>query len=178
MAYKVWNGSAWQTASNIKVFNGSTFASAISAKIWNGSSWVQFYPDSGGAVITNQYISVNVDESYYEAAVGYSLVNNGVATTSTISTGETPIPGEWLISGNVSDYEVRWTLNNTNFVGVFDTPVANTWLSLNTARIWTLITSTFNSEARRGIDVNLRHVSGTILANAYIQLEAIYGTPP
>jgi hypothetical protein len=178
MAYKVWNGSAWQNASNIKVYNGSTFVSATSAKIWDGSSWVQFYPDSGGAVITNQYISVIVDESFFEASVGYSLVNNGVATTSTISTGETPIPGEWLISGNVSDYEVRWTLNNTNFVGTLNTPDANTWLSLNTARIWSLTTTALNSEAIRGIDVNLRHSNGTVLANAYIQFQAIYGIPP
>jgi len=178
MALSVWNGSTWQTASNIQVYNGSTFVSATSARIWDGSSWVQFYPAQGGAVITNQYISVIVDESFYEASVGYSLVNNGTATSSTISTGETPIPGEWLNYGNVNDYEVRWTLNNTNFVGSFNTPVANTWLSLNTARIWTLTTTIFNSEARRGIDVNLRHVNGTVLANAYIQFEAIYGTPP
>lgn len=176
MAYKVWDGSTWQNASNIKVYNGSTFVSATTARIWDGSSWVQFYPDASGVAITNQYISVNVDEPYFEASVGYSLVNNGVATTNNIVSGDTPIPGEWLISGNVNDYEVRWTLNNTDFAGTFDTPTANTWLPLSTARIWTLINNSLNSEARRGIDVSIRHINGTVLANAYVQFEAIYGT--
>lgn len=178
MAYKVWDGSTWQNASNIKVYNGSTFVSATTARIWDGSSWVQFYPDTPGAIITNQYISVNVDETYFEAGVGYNLYSNGVATTSTTIIGDAAIPGEWLISGSVNDYEVLWTLNNTNFSGTFNTPTANTWLPLSTSRNWSLVTSTYNSEARRGIDVSLRHVNGTVLAYAYIQLDAIYGTPP
>lgn len=135
-------------------------------------------PGPGTVNITGQFISVITDPNLQpEAGVGYGLWSNGVASTFSTTAGDMPISGEWLVSGNASDYEVSWSLNSTNFVGTFSTPTANTWLPLSTSRIWSLTAFTANSEATRAIDVSIRHSNGTVLANALIQFQATYGIP-
>lgn len=170
MAYKVWNGSAWQTASNIKVFNGSTFVNATSAKIWNGSSWVQFYPD---VVITNQ-TAYNYSRSGIggSATARYQLLSSvgfvGVARVTLFNGNLQNIPGEWLPGGgNPSDYEVRGTWSGSG-PGTVSGPVGWVSMGLNTEFNLTVI----GNAGTRDLAVEIRiAATGTVIATATITFD-------
>lgn len=42
MPLKLWNGSAWSTATSVKIWNGSIWAPAKFGRIWDGSEWKDF----------------------------------------------------------------------------------------------------------------------------------------
>lgn len=178
MPLRSWNGSTFNTAKSARVWDGSSWVSAKSAKVWNGSSWVNFLSSVN---ITNQFIAASgagFDQA--GATVQYSLLSDGTARTLEIGDlvyNDTPISGEWLVGGVVSDFSVRATatLYNLGPDGTF-LGTLNTWQSLSATREWTLSVDTRNSfaEALVTLQIEIAYTAdtNTIIDSAEIYLQA------
>ena len=70
----------------------------------------------------------NVASGTASAYVRYSLTNAGVFQVIELRGGTTNYTGEWLVAGNVADYEVQFTGTG------WTTATLNTWLALSTTR--------------------------------------------
>jgi hypothetical protein len=133
-------------------------------------------PVPGVVTLTNQ-TDLTLAYLNTQAISQYQLASNGIASIS-VGTGVlNPIPGEWLVGGTASDYEVRATL-----VGTIGVPPGSTsgtfgsWLSLGTTRLWYVEVTEFGigtSTAELEMTVEIRDAATqTVQATATINLEA------
>lgn len=138
MPLKVWNGSAWSTASAIKVWNGTSWASATFGKVWDGTQWQTFHGSTLAAAINSTAASEVVYGAGETLSISYNLSNTGVASLTRSVSG--PNGGlffnsatGWLTSGSAADAQVY-----VSYTGSVPTGTFNTWLDLSTSRSWGL----------------------------------------
>jgi hypothetical protein len=162
MALKVWNGTAWTSASAIKVWNGTAWTSATAGKVWNGTAWVDFL-GSPVSITDQSALNDSLGGIGGTATATYRLGNNGIARTTDGAGTLQNITGEWLISGAVSLYEAQATWQ----AGTGSTSGPVGWVSLATTRDWGL--SATNNNVARDLFVEIRLAStGTVLDTATI----------
>ena len=186
MALKVWNGTAWTSASAIKVWNGTAWTSASSGKVWNGSAWVNFF---GGLPILPQFNNTTYDielsASYDDlegqpgsATVEILLNNDGTGayryTTYTVPTTNF-LSFTWLPSGDSA----------SNYYAYMDAPAGNSFgggssatgssLVLSTGRIWVLTsfvgTNPGSDEKSLASTLRIKNSSGTDLVARTLSME-------
>ena len=139
MPLKVWNGSAWSTASAIKVWNGTSWASASLGKVWDGTQWQTFHGSTLAAAINSTSAEENVYNAGETLSITYNLFNTGVASLTRVASGPTDglflnSATGWLTSGSAADAQVYVSYSGLNVpTGTF-----NTWLDLSTSRSWGL----------------------------------------
>jgi hypothetical protein len=159
MPLKVWDGSAFKEVSKIKVWDGATFGNVANAYSWNGSAWIQWYP--------GVFISDITAFNYSLAGIGgtasatYRLASTGVASRTLVSGTLVSIPGQWLIAGSASDYEVQGTVIFSSGGGSLVGPGAG-WNNLGTTRDWSLTAT--NDFAERDLLIEIRPVGSTSTA--------------
>lgn len=89
------------------------------------------------------------DTQFTTATASFTISSTG--GYSSVGTPFNP-SGTWLISGNASDYEVRYALTS----GSVSSGTLNTWMSLGTSRTWV-------TTANRGAAPNARQTAiGTL----------------
>lgn len=169
MPLKVWDGTAFKEVSTISVWNGTSFSNVANAYSWNGSAWTQWYPSVHiGNVFARDLSKAGVGGT---GSATYRLSVSGVASRTINPPNATlvPITGQWLVSGNASDYEVRGTLISSFGAGILTTPGPG-WNPLDTTRDWSL--STTNNAAIREILIEIRPIGSTSVATSgTIELE-------
>lgn len=121
---------------------------------------------------TIQDTDLKVSPASAFASSEYQLSQDGVAYFNRASSADGSIPGQWRLTGNSSDYDVRFSLVSGSVTG----SSLNVWLNLGSTR------SVLTSASRSGIGsttnsgvvlVEIRSTaSGLILASATITLEA------
>lgn len=139
MPLKVWNGSAWSTASAIKVWNGTSWASASLGKVWDGTQWQTFHGSTLAAAINSTSAYEEVWGAGETLSITYTLSNTGVASLSRSASGPTSglfVNGAtgWLTSGSAADAQVYVSSSGLNI----PSGTLNTWLDLSTSRSWGL----------------------------------------
>jgi hypothetical protein len=188
MALKVWNGTAWTSASAIKVWNGTAWTSASSGKVWNGSAWVEFHgalaatlPDQNPGVYSINIASSGTDPTAAFARSFLVLDTDGTGRYYTVTSdaGTTELsssPFTWKTGGgSVSDY-----------YAYLDTPTGDalnpasaatgTSLQLSTQRIWYLNdidTIGSNVPKQCNSTIRIKNVSGTDLVAKTIYFYAL-----
>lgn len=139
MPLKVWNGSAWSTASAIKVWNGTSWASATFGKVWDGTQWQTFHGSTLAVAINDCSATEEVYGAGSSLSISYNLSSTGVASFTRSVSG--PSAGffvnsatGWLTSGSAADAQVYVSSSGLNV----PTGTLNTWLDLSTSRSWGL----------------------------------------
>lgn len=127
----------------------------------------------GGGNTAPVAISDNIAVDFSLAGQGgtgnatYRLANSGVARRTNAAGSLIDITGEWLVSGNTSDYEAQGTFSGTG--GVATGPGAG-WHNLGTTRDWTL--SATNNYATRDLFIEIRYASNSaVIDSATITFE-------
>ena len=127
----------------------------------------------GGGGTAPVAISDNIAVDFSRAGLGgtgnatYRLNSNGAAYRTNTAGSLISITGEWLVSGNNSDYEVQGTFSGTG--GVATGPGAG-WHNLGTTRDWTL--SSTNNFATRDLFIEIRYASNSaVIDSATISFE-------
>lgn len=152
MALKVWDGTAWTSASAIKVWNGTAWTSATAGKVWDGSAWQPFF---SGAVQISEFTVLSQDNFgdggfpgpntnyearsyvYFYANGHYQLVSGNYNSADAVVEDRI-----WLLSGTASDYGIKITSASGNPLTTGDADVV---YQLNTTRYFSLILNAYLS---------------------------------
>jgi hypothetical protein len=110
MAIKIWNGSSWEMASQLKTWDGSAWQEGSNANvhIWTGSAWQKIHP------------GVDLDSTYSVSATDYTvptgqaqaeltLFANGKIQTfiaDTISGTTRTSSADWLLTATNAEYDI------------------------------------------------------------------------
>jgi hypothetical protein len=129
MTFQIWDGSSWRNPTFVRRWDGSAWVDVGQASKWNGSAWEQVWPILA-VNITDRFL-VDGDTGGY---ISYELLSTGVAQRTSGSLGTLQFPGEWLVSGAASNYEVRATLDSGSLTA--GSSATGTWLSLTSNRSW------------------------------------------
>lgn len=142
----------------------STGTSSFTVRVTDGQG---FSADSAQSITVGAAASVSITDQLITDPVdggsaGYLLQSNGEAFTQTTLSGGIRIPGEWLVAGSASQFEVRATVNFGTVTGT----ATGSWLSLGTTRNWVR-----NNNGDAQIFVQIRSASTlTVLDSATVDL--------
>lgn len=102
--------------------------------------------------------------------VRYSLYLSGLAYRYTLAGGNVAIPGEWLVNGVNSDYEVRATEVQQSGIAA-RTGTLNTWMVLSSDRTWRMTKTSGTGMCEWELTIEIRRAStGQVLDSANIML--------
>lgn len=153
----------------IEAWVGSTFSGTA-------STWYIFWGRATGASAANQGKAAYFASVAQSASPNRKFVIDGTTTSITQSTAATSgsFAGEWLLSGNPGDYEVRFTQLN-GFAFFSGSGSFNTWLTLDNGSdtSYVIQNSATQSDNFEELTVQIRDVATqTIQDTATIYLES------
>lgn len=159
MAMHYWNGSAWAIVNNssdfayddagafFKVWNGSTWEQASNAKIWNGSTWKGFVDQ----VQLSDDLAQNPGDGFGGSEAEWAIYSSGfVFYTNGTSYS-------WIANpANCGQYQIMVSqVSGEPLEGTSD-PL-NTWLDLDTTRVWRVFANEFNTRVTAFMTSTIRH---------------------
>lgn len=111
------------------------------------------------------------------AAATFTAFNDGTArgvgSNGTNGTGTNDLyPGEWLVSGNASDFEIMATVTSGSVSG--GSAATGVWLNLGTTRFWHKVYAGVGGQTAV-ILVQIRPVGGAVMASGSMTLTATRG---
>jgi hypothetical protein len=177
MAIKVWNGSAWEMASQIKTWDGSAWEDGSNANvhIWTGTAWQKVHP---GVQLDSAYTEGAFDPSGIgsQAQAELTLFSNGkIQLFQATSTGGTTrtLSEDWLLTATNAEYDVFVT----NFSGdalTLSSPTDGTRSVLSTSQTYRLISDYPEGLKSAGFDLNIcsNTGSGTVIQTTIVTLSA------
>lgn len=177
MAIKVWNGSAWEMASQIKVWDGSAWQEGPNANvhIWTGSAWQKVHP---GVYLDSVYVEGAFDLSGpgAQAIAELTVFANGKIQTfqSTTGGGTTrTLSEDWLLTATNAEYDVFVT----NFSGdtlSLSSPTDGTRSVLSTTQTYRLVSDYPDGLKTAGFNLNIcsNTGSGTVIQVTEVTLTA------
>jgi hypothetical protein len=177
MTIKVWDGSAWQMASQIKTWDGSAWQDGANANvhIWTGTAWQKVHPGVNlNSSTSSSAFDLSGPPSAFAQAEVVLFANGTIQTLSSTSASPTSVGVNysWLLTGANSEYDVYVT----NFSGdslTASAPVDGTRVPLNTTRNFTLYTG-YGSSLSASFDLNICSNTGpnTIIQTTSVSLSA------
>jgi hypothetical protein len=177
MAIKVWNGSAWEMASQIKIWDGSAWQEGPNANvhIWTGSAWQKVHP---GVYLDSTYTEGAFDPSGpgAQAQAELTVFSNGkIQTFQSTSTGGTTrtLSEDWLLTATNAEYDVFVT----NFSGdalTLSSPTDGTRSALSTTQTYRIVSDYPDGIKTAGFNLNIcsNTGSGTVIQVTEVTLTA------
>lgn len=174
MPLKVYDGSKWVIAANVKVWNGTSWASA-NGSVWDGSSWAQYHPC---VYLPSNYGLYAVAISFGFGAQCESRIqtfaNSHIQGITTSTNYGTTIQNDdiWKLNGDLSDYDVMITDLVVGGITTSGSMSENVPYPISTDPYFA-ITAYVGADSTANFNLKiLANNTGTVLATSYVDMSA------